>query len=94
MEAAKTIKAKSITNLGYETQRSKIEILNETLKNMSLEDRIANNVSPGRADIICAGLLCLTTLLREIGSEKIFITWWGLRQGILLNPSIKIESIR
>lgn len=62
-----------------------LEALNEKVRALSLTEREAlPHMERGRADILCAGILILTHLLRRLGADKVWLTSWGLRHGILL----------
>ena len=69
---------------GYSGTRKQLEALNEKLFRMGLSERLnLRGMEEGRADIRCAGILCVTHLLSFFNIEKIGITRWGLRHGII-----------
>ena len=86
--AAKIAGAVIEKGCGIRITRSRLEELNENLRNLTVTERMAlPGMEVGRADIICAGILVLTTLLNRLGAEDVLLTTWGLRHGILLSGS-------
>ena len=70
-------------NLGFVSSLEQMEALNEKLRRLNVEERMQLGIEDGRGDIICAGILCLTTLMKRMGTTKLAVTRWGLRHGIL-----------
>lgn len=69
---------------GFRVSRADFESLNDELRRKSLEERLhLPYMVPGRADIVCAGILCLTHVLKLAGCQEVLVTEWGLRHGIL-----------
>lgn len=72
-------------SMGFAARVDELERFNDGFRKLSLNERLAKpGIEPGRADILCAGLLCLTVTLRRLGMTEVFISDWGLRQGLLL----------
>ncbi len=83
--AAKIAGATLEQNCGIRMGLKRLEDLNEKLRKMSIEERIKlPGMEAGRADIICAGVLVLTSLLHRLNANEVLLTTWGLRHGILL----------
>ncbi len=69
---------------GIEVQASQLKTLNEELRRLDLEGRCAfPHIERSRADILCAGVLCLTYVLDAFHLENVFVTGWGWRYGLL-----------
>ncbi len=69
---------------GIEVEADQLIALNEKLRTLDLEGRCAlPHIDRSRADILCAGVLCLTHLLETFSLNKIFVTAWGWRYGLL-----------
>jgi len=83
---AKMIGAKACGETGYEASTSSLKDLNERLRKLDLPARRALGAVEGREDIVCAGLLCLLTILNRLKADKVLITDWGLRHALLANP--------
>lgn len=74
-------------SLGYDLRRQDLEAFNDRYRRLSLEDRMKYpKMEAGRADVMCAGILCLTHVMNTLGIEELFVTEWGLRHGLLLSP--------
>lgn len=74
-------------DLGITVSATALEELNNELRKLSLaQRRQVPGIFPDRADIVCAGTLVLTTLLKKLGSPQVLVTNWGLRHGFLLPP--------
>ncbi|MBS1983716.1 MAG: hypothetical protein JST16_06040 [Bdellovibrionales bacterium] len=88
--AARTLGAMKVEDeygnpMGYQTTRADFEDFNDRFRRMSLEERTREpHIEKGRADILCAGILCLTEVLRRLDIEELLVTDWGLRYGLLL----------
>lgn len=77
-------------SLGYDLRRSDLEAFNDTFRKLSLEDRLKYpKVEAGRADVMCAGILCLTYVMKHLDIDELFVTEWGLRHGLLLGDASK-----
>ena len=84
MLAAKVAGAEAKGDRGYLWSRSGIRLFNEKFRKLTLEARLKTpHMDPGRADVMCAALLCLDHILTKIGKEEIFVTGWGLRHGLI-----------
>lgn len=69
---------------GHLVERIELENLAQRMRTKSLRDRQAiAGMDQERADILPAGILVLTSCLTRLGQEKVFITPWGLRHGLL-----------
>jgi exopolyphosphatase/guanosine-5'-triphosphate,3'-diphosphate pyrophosphatase len=70
---------------GTTTHQDELQLLLETLAAMSLEER---RKVPGlraeRADIIVAGLAVVAELMRTVGTDRVTVSGFGLRDGLLL----------
>jgi exopolyphosphatase/guanosine-5'-triphosphate,3'-diphosphate pyrophosphatase len=85
LAGAKSALMASGESLGYITTRSTLEAFNDRFRKLTLDERMAfPRMERGRADILCAGLLCLTSVLERLGIDEVLISDWGLRQGLLL----------
>lgn len=72
-------------SLGYDLRRQDLEAFNDQYRKLSLEERMKYpKMEAGRADVMCAGILCLTYVMKTLGIEELFVTEWGLRHGLLL----------
>lgn len=84
--AARLAGARKINDLGFESSKTELENFNNQMRKISLDERLKlRGMESGRADILCAGILCLTHMLNCLKKEKVLITSWGLRHGILAN---------
>lgn len=73
-------------SLGYSISVAQLEAFNDRFRKLSLEERSKHpGLDKGRADILCAGVLCLLIPLKRLGLKEVFITEWGLRHGLLLS---------
>jgi exopolyphosphatase/guanosine-5'-triphosphate,3'-diphosphate pyrophosphatase len=69
---------------GFVCQAKSFEALNERIRRLSLDERLAlPHMQAGRADVLCAGILCLLYPLKQFGIDEFAVTPWGLRHGIL-----------
>lgn len=91
VNAAMATKSKKMDDYGFLCSRTELEIFTDDYRKKTLKERLLFNVEEGRADILPAGLLLLTTLLKIFNREKCFITHWGLRHGIFYNPELLNE---
>jgi len=72
------------TEGGFKVGREDFRRLNDRLRRLSHAERLQlPYLVPGRADIVCAGILCLTHVLDLSGCTEVLVTDWGLRHGIL-----------
>jgi exopolyphosphatase / guanosine-5'-triphosphate,3'-diphosphate pyrophosphatase len=79
---------KNVTDYGIICKREVLGELNERLRPLSREERLAlPNMAPGREDLLNGGLLALDFLMNALGSEQTLITPWGLRHGLLFANS-------
>jgi exopolyphosphatase / guanosine-5'-triphosphate,3'-diphosphate pyrophosphatase len=80
---------------GTSIQRDEIQLLLEMLAGMSLEER---GKVPGlraeRADIIVAGLAVVAELLGVVRTDRVTVSGFGLRDGLLLEMLGMQESLR
>jgi len=83
--AAKIAGSQLERGCGIRISCEKLEALNEELRKMPIEDRMQlPGMEAGRADIVCAGVLVLTSLIRRLAANEAMVTTWGLRHGILM----------
>jgi exopolyphosphatase/pppGpp-phosphohydrolase len=69
---------------GLKLSRVAFERLNERLRKLRVAERLQlPYMVAGRADIVCAGLLCLTHVMERARLAEVLVTDWGLRHGIL-----------
>ena len=72
------------TQEGSLVSLSEMEKLSENVRIKSIRSRKAMvNMDSNRADIMPAGILVLTSCLRRLGQEEVFVTSWGLRHGLV-----------
>ncbi len=77
--------AKSNQIHGMTASMDEVQQLLESLSRMSLDQRReVPGLKPERADIIVAGLAVIAGLLRVVGAEKVTVSGFGLRDGLLL----------
>ena len=64
--------------------KTELEELANRVRRKSMKDRLAmTGMDTDRADILPAGVLILTTCLKRLGQDEVFVTSWGLRHGLL-----------
>lgn len=63
--------------------RAGLAQLAEEVAAMQLEERIAQGVSPGRADVIPAGLWVILAIVESAGIEQLRTSVYNLRRGVL-----------
>lgn len=76
---------------GKELSIDKIMFWIETLSSMREKDRIANfpHIEPKRAKVIIPGLLIFYRSMLLFGKDKIKMSDWGLKEGLLVEEVIK-----
>lgn len=76
---------------GKELSIDKIMFWIETLSSMKEKDRIANfpHIEPKRAKVIIPGLLIFYRSMLLFGKDKIKVSDWGLKEGLLVEEVIK-----
>lgn len=76
---------------GKELSIDKIMFWIETLSSMREKDRIANfpHIEPKRAKVIIPGLLIFYRSMLLFGKDKIKVSDWGLKEGLLVEEVIK-----
>lgn len=76
---------------GKELSIDKIMFWIETLSSMKEKDRIANfpHIEPKRAKVIIPGLLIFYRSMMLFGKDKIKVSDWGLKEGLLVEEIIK-----
>lgn len=77
---------------GWELEVSSLEMARDRLALMSLEDRYACPVEPGRAEILPAGLACFAAVLRQIGAERVRVTTRGLRHSLVAELALSVSG--
>lgn len=69
---------------GYTITPKRLEVILEELLSRTPEERIAQlHLEIGRADTICAGILPLLLLMKEIDAPRLTVCTAGLREGML-----------
>jgi len=76
---------------GKELSIDKIMFWIETLSSIKEKDRIANfpHIEPKRAKVIIPGLLIFYRSMLLFGKDKIKVSDWGLKEGLLVEEVIK-----
>ena len=71
---------------GYPLSRAAVERIFKELASMTLEQRCrVPGLEKGREDIIIAGILILLTVMELLGYDPIYVSDYGMREGILLD---------
>jgi len=87
--AARAVDAKAVGDIGYLLQTATLKQFNNYLRTMPLKERLEiPRMDPKRADILVAGLLCLTSVLDLFSIDNVMITSWGLRHGVLRSQEL------
>ena len=82
--AARIAGAQSHDGVGMSITRTMLKQINDKLRKLTLQERLAlPGMVHGRADILCAGILCLTHAMDMLQVEDALISDWGLRHGLL-----------
>ena len=71
---------------GAVMERKSVDVLVESMSMLTVEERSRmRGLGAGRADIILAGSLVLQEIMTQGGFDRIFVSDWGLREGIVLD---------
>lgn len=72
-------------SLGFKATVAQMEQFNDLYRKLDMKARTQYpGMEAGRADVLCAGVLCLMVPLKRLGLKDVFVTEWGLRHGLLL----------
>jgi exopolyphosphatase / guanosine-5'-triphosphate,3'-diphosphate pyrophosphatase len=92
MMTAKMMGASPKGEAGFEAEGTSLLQLNEKLRKLDFISRRQLGAVEGREDIVCAGLLCLLTVLGRLKADRVLVTDWGLRHALLANPALLHEA--
>ncbi len=77
---------------GYELSYNTISTIYNSLKTKTLEEiKQIPQISAGRADIFLAGILILLTFMEKTATQKITVSDWGLRYGVILRETYQFS---
>lgn len=80
---------------GFPLSRSSLDSMIERLAGASLAERkLIAGLEPGREDIILAGAMVAGEVLARSGKEEMFVSDWGLREGIVFDLYERMRSRR